>query len=148
MKPIPVFASIALLGLAGCGEKPAPAAPAADPALAQDPSQRVSDFSQPMTARGNEPFWALVMNGTNFTLKRPDHPDVAFTTPGAAIQAGRATWIATSADGQPLTVTLYISDCSDGMSDLTYPMTAEVVLRNESLRGCAMKTADLPRAGG
>ena len=135
-----------LLCLAACGDEPA--APKAAPAASPDPAARVTDFSQPMTARGNEPFWALVMDGTRFTLKRPDQADVVFETPGAAITPGRATWVARSADGRQLTVTLYVSDCSDGMSDLKYPMTAEVTLVNESLRGCAAKTAELPREGG
>jgi len=73
---------------------------------------------------------------------------VAFEAPGAAIQPGRAVWVAKAADGQQLTVTFYVSECSDGMSDLKYPMTAEVVLMSETLRGCASKTAERPREGG
>ena len=133
-----------LLLLAACQPKPAEekAAPAA---LA--PAARVSDFSQPMTARGNEPFWAVTIEGVTLTLKRPDRPDLVATAPGAAIEPGQATWVAKSADGQQLTVTLRLSECSDGMSDLKYPMAAEVALLNETLHGCAAKTADLPRAG-
>ena len=137
----PHLAPVAALALVACQPQapderpaPAPAAPA------------TSDFSQPMTARGNEPFWSLSLDGTHLTLTRPDHPDLVAETPGAAIQPGRATWIARSADGQQLTVSLYVSECSDGMSDRRYPMTAEVVLRNEALRGCAAKTEELKAA--
>jgi uncharacterized membrane protein len=133
----------ALLALAACQPKAPDKPPAAAPAAAP-PS--VSDFSRPMTAHGNEPFWSLSLDGTHLKLTRPDHPDLIAETPGAVIQPGRATWIAKAADGQQLTVTFYVSDCSDGMSDRTYPMTAEVVLLDEGLRGCAAKTAELKSA--
>jgi uncharacterized membrane protein len=136
------LAMLALLALVACQPK-APEPAATPPALAK---ATVSDFSQPMTAHGNEPFWSLSLDGTHLKLTRPDHPDLVAEAPGAAIQSGRATWIAQAADGQQLTVTFYVSDCSDGMSDRTYPMTAEVVLLNEALRGCAVKTADLKAA--
>ena len=137
----------AALGLAACqpqdrNDKAAASAPAPKAAPA------VSDFSQPMTAHGTEPFWALTIDGTRFKLSRPDHPDIVAEAPGAAIQPGRAVWIAKAADGQQMTVTLYVGECSDGMSDLKYPMSAEVVLLNKALHGCAAKTAELPREGG
>lgn len=126
-----------------------PAPPPADaPAATLPPASSNIDISQPITARGTEPFWALTINGKTFRLSRPDQPDVSATAPGAAIADGRATWIAKTTDGQQVTVTLYASECSDGMSDLKYPMTAEVALLNESLRGCAAKTAESPREAG
>ena len=102
-----------------------------------------TDFNGPMMARGNEPFWAVRMDGTRFTLMRPDHPELAFEAPGAQISPGKGVWPAKSADGQALTVTLYVSDCNDGMSDIAYPFTAEVEFGGETLRGCAAKQAQL-----
>lgn len=143
-----------LILLAACqpqdpdGKPAAPPADAPPPAAAAAPAPAAMDISQPITARGTEPFWALVIEGgTRMTLKRPDRPDLAAEAPGAALSPGRAVWVAKAADGQQITVTLYASDCSDGMSDARYPMAAEVVLLNESLRGCAAKTAELPRGG-
>jgi uncharacterized membrane protein len=145
MKRTAAIVSLAL-ALASCGpETSKPAAPAA-PANAAAPG-KVSDFSQPITARGNEPFWALIIDGVSFTLKRPDLPDLVATAPGARIQPGQASWTATAPDGRVLKVSLYVSECSDGMSDLDYPMSAEVELANETLRGCAAKTSELPPAG-
>lgn len=126
---------------------PAPPSVAAPAEAQTDPPRNVLDISQPLTARGNEPFWALSIDGTKMVLKRPDHPDLTAEAPGAALGGGRAVWVAKAADGQQLTVTLYVSDCSDGMSDARYPMSAEVVLLNEVLHGCAAKTAELPRGG-
>jgi uncharacterized membrane protein len=121
------------------------APPPADAPVAATPATTM-DISKPITARGNEPFWALTIDGKTFRLTRPDHPDIVAEAPGAAIAEGRAIWVAKTPEGQQMTVSLYASDCSDGMSDLKYPMSAEVVLLNEELRGCAAETAELPKA--
>ena len=141
---------VPLLVLAAC-QPQAPdgqaAPPPADAPAASEAPSSTMDISKPITAHGTEPFWGLTIDGKAFKLTRPDHPDVVAEAPGAAITSGRAIWIAKTADGQQITVTLYASECSDGMSDLKYPLTAEVVLLNETLRGCAAKTAELPREG-
>lgn len=125
---------------------PAPAAAREDASAA---APATSDFSQPMTAIGTEPFWSLSIDGTQFKLSRPGEPDLSAQAPGAAIRPGQATWAAASADGQRLAVTLYVSPCSDGMSDRAYPMTAEVTLGSApTLRGCAVKTAEMPAENG
>jgi uncharacterized membrane protein len=141
------------LVLAACGREtqaPAdpPAAPQAPAATTPKPSGVVSDFSRPMIARGTEPFWAVDIEGTRFTLSEPSQPDVVFEAPGARISPGRAAWTATAASGQTMTVALYVSECSDGMSDLRYPMTAEVETGGRTLRGCAAKASEAPREGG
>ena len=146
-----VLVPFAVLALAGCqpqdraGKAATPAAEApASPAAAS-----AMDISQPVTARGTEPFWALtITDGAKFRLQRPDHPDLTAEAPGAAMSPHGATWVAKGAKGEQLTVTLRPGECSDGMSDLKYPMSAEVVLLHESLYGCAAKTAELPREGG
>lgn len=147
------LAPLAALLLAACQPQAADPAPApsegqAGISSAPPPGPVVSDFSQPMTARGTEPFWAVRIEGTRFTLLRPDQPETVFEAPGATIIPGRATWEARRADGAIMKLTLFASECSDGMSDLKYPMTAEVELGAETFRGCAAKTAELPREGG
>jgi uncharacterized membrane protein len=144
--PLPLLCALLL---AACqpqapedGATPTPAAPAVEP------MSSVSDFGGPITARGTEPFWAVSIDGTRLTLTRPDRPAATFEAPGAAIQPGKAVWDAKAADGAAMRVTLYVSTCSDGMSDLSYPLTAEVEVGSETLRGCAAKTTELPREGG
>ncbi|WP_156467050.1 MULTISPECIES: COG3650 family protein [unclassified Phenylobacterium] len=149
MKTTP--AALAALLLAACQPqdpegKPAP--PPADAPAAAAPAGTTMDISKPITARGTEPFWALTIDGKAFRLTRPGQPDLTAEAPGASISEGRAIWIAKTADGRQMTVTLYASQCSDGMSDLAYPMSAEVVMLNEELRGCAAKATELPREGG
>lgn len=149
--------TLAMLALAACQPQDPdgqPAAPPADAPAAPAAATPVGasggmDIGQPISARGTEPFWALeVTGGTKFKLARPDQPDVIAEAPGAAMSPGGATWVAKGAKGEQLTVTLRMGECSDGMSDLKYPMSAEVVLVNETLKGCAAKTAELPKEGG
>jgi len=146
MKRAPAL--LALFALAACQPQGPDGKPAPPPADAPaTPAATVLDISKPITARGTEPFWGLTIQGKTFRLTRPDKPDLVAEAPGAAISDGRVIWIAKTQDGQQMTVTLYVSACSDGMSDLKYPMSAEVVMLNEELRGCAAKTAELPHEG-
>lgn len=144
----------ALVSLSACQPQAPDGDPAkppedAPPAAAAAPSPPVDgsmDISKPISALGTEPFWSVTVDGTTLTLKRPDAPDKPFEAPGAAIQPGRATWIAKAADGAQLTLTIYAGQCSDGMSDRSYPWVAEVALLDEALRGCAIPTTDLKAA--
>lgn len=136
---------LAVVFLTACQPQDPTGASARAPADAPAPP----DFSQPMTAIGTEPFWALGVSGTQFKLSRPDEPDLIAQAPGASIRSGQATWTAREAGGRNLTVTFFVSPCSDGMSDRTYPMTAEVTLDGSpTLRGCAIKTAEMPSERG
>jgi len=132
---------ILLFAAAACSPKPA-----ATPPPAPAPKTVVGDFSRPLDARGTEPFWAVAIRGTTLTLTRPDQPIVIATAPGAVIQPGRASWTGKTPDGRELKVTLYASNCSDGMSDHIYPYTAEVDVPGASpLSGCADTVAALAK---
>ena len=137
------LAILALLALTACQPQDPTGAPAPPPADAPAPVT-MSDFSQPMTAVGTEPFWSVRVEGTRFTLSRPGEPDMVAEAPGAAIKPGQAQWFATAADGRTLAVTFYVSACSDGMSERAFPMTAEVTLDGSSaMYGCAIKSAEM-----
>jgi uncharacterized membrane protein len=133
---------LSLLLLSACGRETPPAPP--EP---EAPPPTISDFSGAIDARGTEPFWAVKVRGTQLTLSRPDAPDLIAEAPGATIRPGTATWTGKAADGTTLKLTLYVSPCLDGMSDLRYPMSAEVTLPGVTYSGCAAKTAQMPREG-
>lgn len=134
-------AGLCALILCGCQQKAATPAPAPAP-----PAVTVSDFNKPITALGAEPFWSVTIKGTQLQLARPDETDVVATAPGATIEPGQAAWIGKTAEGQTLEVKVFVSPCSDGMSDRAYPMTSEVTLGRNSWHGCAVKSADLKTA--
>ncbi|WP_334161515.1 COG3650 family protein [Phenylobacterium sp.] len=130
---------------------PAPPPADAPPAAAAAPPAKagtVMDLSQPLLARGNEPFWAVRIDGTTLTLMQPGVPDVAYTAPGAQVTPDQASWEAKSAEGQTLAVTVYASECSDGMSDMRYAMSAEATVAGRTMTGCAGKASELTRPGG
>lgn len=139
----------AALALGACEPAEVGSGPTAPkPAPAPAPAAANMDISQPITARGTEPFWALhITDGSTFRLTRPEQPDLTGKAPGATVEPGRAVWVAQMADGRQMTVTLYRSECSDGMSDIRYPMSAEVVLPNERLSGCAAPSGALKQGG-
>jgi uncharacterized membrane protein len=149
VNPVRPALAAAFLLLAACQPQDPDGKAADAPVAAQPAAVSGMDISQPITARGTEPFWALTISGgKSFKLSRPDHADLTAEAPGAALSPGGATWVARSAEGEQLTVTLKTGECSDGMSDLKYPMIVEIVLLNETLIGCAAKTAELPKASG
>lgn len=140
---------IALLALCACKPPPPPSPPPAPPPPGPVAAPvRISDFSQDITAVGAEPFWNLTIKGMTLVLAGPVQKDQIFTAPGATIRPGQAAWTAKGADGKTLEATIFMSDCSDGMSDRRYPMTAEVVVGDQTLHGCAFsKTAAATGAG-
>mgnify|MGYP001605435606 CR=1 FL=1 len=122
---------IAALALAACGKEEEPKAPA--------PATNVTiNINQPLDARGTGPDWSLRIRGVQLTLSRPGQADIVATAPGAVIQSGQASWTAALPDGQPMKVSLYVSPCSDGVTETKYSYSAEVELPDSSpLAGCA-----------
>jgi uncharacterized membrane protein len=111
---------------------PAPAAPSPAPPQAAASAPLDPAFAGDINARGTEPFWAVEVRGGSLTLKRPDHPDVTSAHQGAKMEGDAAI-----VGDAGLRLTLRKAACSDGMSDVEYPLTAEVVVAGETLKGCA-----------
>jgi len=96
------------------------------------------DLAAPVRALGTEPFWGVEITPQELVLSGVDRPEARFTNPGARID-GQTAVIA--AEG--LMLTLKASSCSDGMSDRTYRLEAEVKVGAEVLKGCAESQAVL-----
>ena len=60
--------------------------------------------------------------------------------------ADAAIWTA-QAGAMPVTVTITKGECSDGMSDLKFDYSAQVVWGAETLKGCGFPTAAQPHEG-
>lgn len=132
-----------VLGLAACsdsGERPpegggaAPTAPAVIGGV---------DLNQPLRAIGTEPFWNVEITPTNLTYSAVDHPGLTTGNPGPTLQGTTAVYASGTADGATLVVTLIATECSDGMSDRVYPLTARVEVGSQTLAGCAASVAFL-----
>jgi uncharacterized membrane protein len=94
---------------------------------------------------GTEPFWGGEVGGGRFLYTTPENID------GVSIPverfAGRAGVSFTGTlDGSDVVLAVTEGECSDGMSDRTYPYTATLSLGDDLRGGCAW-TEDQPFTG-
>jgi uncharacterized membrane protein len=144
-RSIAVIVAIGLIA-AACTPKSDEGAAASEPAdapkvAATQPAAPPTGFAGAINARGTEPFWSLEIRAGGLQLQRPDHPDVNVPNPGAQAHGDAIVW---GAAGDPLRATLRQVACSDGMSDRQYPMSAEVQVGGETLKGCALPAQSEP----
>jgi uncharacterized membrane protein len=109
MKRLPIFA---LAALAGCAPLPPP--PAA-----------------PYHALGTEPFWNLLIDEHDITFVEPEQQPIKQPAPkvingfaGPIYQTPR------------INVNIVHTQCSDGMSDRTYPDKVQVIVDGKQYHGC------------
>ena len=141
MRTLVVLLTLPLL-VACSGQTSAPAS--SEDADAAEPLMLGSiDLNQPLRAIGTEPFWAVEMTPANLTYSGVDRPEQAFPNPGPDIQGTTAVYAVEIAGGSSMTVTLMTTECSDGMSDRLYPLTATVEVGDETFNGCAQSVAAL-----
>jgi uncharacterized membrane protein len=142
----PVFAALAVLVLAACS-------PSEEPVQPESPSEQPApvlggvDLAKPVRVLGAEPFWSVDLTGTEMVYTAAEPPEQRAPRPDPVVQGTTATWEAETADGTELRVTLIATECSDGMSDRTYPLTAMVKVGDQDLTGCAASTAAILSVG-
>jgi uncharacterized membrane protein len=101
-----------------------------------------SPYSGPITAVGTEPFWRLSIDPASDTiwlneLEGAGYPVSPYASPVVGSD-GSATFKAAD-----FTVRLKMAGgCSDGMSDLSFPMEATVTAGSHTYRGCAYQRWD------
>lgn len=139
-----ILSSLAVLALAACSsepEAPVPAEPAAPVELGG------VNLEQPLRALGTEPFWGVDITTDALVYSGVDRPERRATHDGPEMAGTVALWRGTTPDGDSMTLTLMATECSDGMSDRTYPLTARLEVGDETLNGCAASTSALMSAG-
>src|SRR4051812_35325141 len=112
MKMLLPLAAIAIL--VGCATPPPPPPPAAA-----------------YRAVGNEPFWSLLIDEHNLTFIQPEAQPITQPTP--KVINGFAGEIYNSAR---IHVNIVHAQCSDGMSDRTYPDKVQVDVDGRRFNGC------------
>ncbi|QBX37064.1 hypothetical protein E4M02_03445 [Brevundimonas sp. S30B] len=139
-----LVALISLLALAACSDPaPAPETTSETPAIRPAMLGGVN-LNEPVRALGTEPFWSVEIGPDQLAYDRAGEITAQRAAhDGPQVQGTMATWQAT--DGS-MTVTLMATECSDGMSDRTYPLTARIEVGQETLNGCAAATAAVLRA--
>ena len=91
----------------------------------------------PVKAIGTEPFWGAQVEGRCVTYSTPE--DQKGTRIWTRFNPGPdgGVWVG-ALDGQPFKlITRLRPNCSDGMSDRSYPMETILTVRGEERRGCA-----------
>lgn len=134
---------IAALSLAACEQPPAVEA---GPPTQEEPDAPASntladvDLDGDVRVTGTEPFWGVDIAGETIVFSGVDIPEQTGPRSPAVVQGTVATWTTTTDAGNEMTITVTATDCSDGMSDRTYPLTAEVNIGAEVFNGCAAST--------
>ncbi|GAA0870165.1 hypothetical protein GCM10009116_20010 [Brevundimonas basaltis] len=144
--PFALTAVLAAFALAACSP-PAEAPERPGPAPGPAPVLAGVDLTQPLRALGTEPFWAVEMTGSELVYSGVDRPEQRAPQGQPTMQGTMAVWEATTGAGNALKVTLTATDCSDGMSDRIYPLTAMVETGGELLMGCAAAVSAIESAG-
>lgn len=141
----PSVLALAVLALSACSQE----AEAPQPAPAPEPALVLGgvDLTQPVRALGTEPFWGVDLTGTELVYSGADRPEQRAPQPRPAMQGNTATWEAVTTAGNPISVMLAATECSDGMSDRTYPLSAIVRIGEETLTGCAASVAAIMTTG-
>jgi uncharacterized membrane protein len=85
---------------------------------------------------GTEPFWSIEINGDTLRYSSPENPN---GTEFAATQGstGMGTRYFGTLDGKPLSLLIEPGQCSDGMSEAVYPLSAMLSWGTATQHGCA-----------
>lgn len=138
---------LAAAALMGCGTTAAQDAPPGGGASGPARLGGV-DLGQPLRALGTEPFWGVDISGDEMTFSGADRPTIRAAPARRTVFPDSVVYRGLTESGVELVVTLEAQDCSDGMSDRTYPLTARVTFGDDiRLSGCAASKAAIMSAG-
>jgi uncharacterized membrane protein len=151
MRPIalPLAAACAVL-LAACqpgapdapeAEEAATAAPtAADDAVPGDAEETAaySEIAEDEVLRftGTEPFWGGQVSGKSLTYSTPEDQDGTVISVERFAGRGGISYSGLL-DGADFEMAITPLECSDGMSDRTYPFTVTLAIGEDKRNGCA-----------
>lgn len=132
-----------VLALGAC-DTSAPVKPAGEKAPEAKLASVVLDA--PIRVLGTEPFWHAEIAPDALVLTRMDQQALSAPNKGFEVNGNVVHWTSVLPDQTPLKITLTGADCSDGMSDRIYPLSAMIEVGTETLTGCAASVEALSRA--
>ena len=95
---------------------------------------------------GTEPFWGGEAAGDSLTYKTPENPE-GTTIPVERFAGRGGLSLSGMLDGARFDMTVTPGECSDGMSDRTYPYTVTLAIGQQTRLGCGWTDAE-PATGG
>lgn len=128
------IAAAALISLTAC--QPGPEGP--EGTTRDTPGEAFSDIaaSETVTFTGTEPFWGGEVTGETLTYSTPENID-GTTILVERFAGNNGLGYSGTLDGQAFDMTVTPGECSDGMSDRTYPFTVTLQIGDEQRNGCA-----------
>lgn len=87
-------------------------------------------------ATGTEPFWSASVLGDTLIYSTPEFPEGARVAISRSNESGLVRLTGTI-DGKPLELEVRAGPCSDGMSDVVYPLAVTRKIGTDIQRGCA-----------
>ncbi|MGN3975308.1 COG3650 family protein [Tsuneonella sp. SYSU-LHT278] len=127
-------AAVSVLALSACSSQPEPGSMPGD--LGDDSPFAAISEGDTVRFTGTEPFWGGQVAGTALTYSTPEIPDGTDITVVRFAGRGGVSWSGMY-EGSRLVLAVTPGDCSDGMSDRTYPYTATLEVNGEQRSGCA-----------
>ena len=89
-----------------------------------------------LVAHGNEPFWAIEVDGDRLLWKTPELPEGRALVAERRVHATGAGYTGNDG-GKPFSLVILVEPCSDGMSDRAYDYTATWTYAGQAMHGCA-----------
>ncbi len=127
-------AALLALALAGCRNEAAPEGMPGD--AGDDTPFAAIAIDETVNFTGTEPFWGGRIVGTALTYSTPEMPDGTDIPVTRFAGRGGVSWSGMH-DGARFALAVTPSQCSDGMSDRTYPFAATLEVKGEQRSGCA-----------
>ena len=84
---------------------------------------------------GTEPFWGGSVTGSALTYSTPEVPDGTVIEVTRFAGRGGLSWTGILG-GQRFALAITPGECSDGMSDRTYPLVATLAVEGQQRSGC------------
>lgn len=122
-----IAGALALGGCGGAGQAPDAPATGTFDAIAPDEAVHYT---------GTEPFWGGVAQGGMATYTTPEDP-AGRAFPVERFAGNNGLGFSGSLEGASFDLTITPGQCSDGMSERSYPYTATLLLGGEQRQGCA-----------
>ena len=141
-RPTQTVAFILALALAACSQ------PTGEISRDAEPFDGIAETAS-ISLLGNEPFWGLEIEPTEegyaATYSSPEDMDNA-SFPVSRFAGNNGIGFSGEFEDMAVQVALTPGECSDTMSDRTYPYVATVAMGDRTLFGCAY-TSDEPFTG-
>ena len=124
------------------GSELAPAPDATDPVDVEAPAGEARDplAGERFRAQGNEPFWAIDVEGDILHFVTPEMPE-GRTLKGERIAHVKGVAFSGEDDGRPFNLDITRTACTDSMSGQAFEFTATWDYAGQRMHGCA-RTSD------